>query len=77
MTFSCPHFDLDDGGCKKLRSECIPTRRGCVLRGKVKVGEDIEKRLKELEKRTSGPSTPLPPSLKLRRDKQGRQTRRR
>jgi len=59
MTFSCPHFDLDDGGCKKLKSECIPTRRGCVLRGKVKVGEDIERRLKELEKSTGGSSTPL------------------
>jgi hypothetical protein len=54
MTFSCPHYDLDDGGCNKLKSECIPTRRGCVLRGKVKVGEDIERRLKELEKGGSG-----------------------
>jgi hypothetical protein len=53
MTFSCPHFDIDDGGCKKLKSECIPTRKGCVLRGKVKVGEDIERRLEELEKRTA------------------------
>jgi hypothetical protein len=54
MTFSCPHFDLDGGRCKKLKSECIPTRKGCVLRGKVRVGEDIEKRLKELEKGSAG-----------------------
>jgi hypothetical protein len=54
MTFSCPHFDIDDGGCKKLKTECIPTRKGCVLRGKVKVGEDIERRLEALEKSTAG-----------------------
>ena len=33
----------------KLNSDCIPGRPGCVLEGKVKFSEDIEKRLKELE----------------------------
>jgi hypothetical protein len=36
-----------------LKDECIPTRRGCVLRGKVRVGEDVERRLKTLEQRTT------------------------
>jgi hypothetical protein len=50
MTFSCPHYDLNAEGCRKLGLECIPTRPGCVLRGKIKVSQDIERRLKELEK---------------------------
>ena len=33
----------------KLNSVCIPGRPGCVLEGKVKFSEDIEKKLKELE----------------------------
>jgi hypothetical protein len=54
MTFSCPHYDFNAEGCRKLRLECIPTRPGCVLRGKIKVSRDIERRLKGLEKRTAG-----------------------
>ncbi len=50
MTFSCPHYDYNAEGCRKLKVECIPGRVGCVLRGKIKVSEDIEKRLRELEK---------------------------
>jgi hypothetical protein len=32
----------------KLNTNCLPGRPGCVLEGKVKFSEDIEKRLKEL-----------------------------
>lgn len=53
MTFSCPHYDYNAEGCRKLRLECIPTRRGCVLRGKIKVSKGIERRLKEVEKSTA------------------------
>jgi hypothetical protein len=53
MTFSCPHYDFNAEGCRKLRLECIPTRPGCVLRGKMKVSRDIERRLKAVEKRTA------------------------
>jgi hypothetical protein len=47
MTFSCPHYDLNAEGCRKLRLECIPTRPGCVLKGKIEVSPDIERRLEE------------------------------
>jgi hypothetical protein len=50
MTFSCKNFDFNKEDCMKLKTECIPGRRGCVLAGKVKFSEDIEKRLEELEK---------------------------
>jgi hypothetical protein len=53
MTFSCPNYDYDAEGCRKLRVECIPGRPGGVLKGKIKVSEDIEKRLRELEKTTA------------------------
>jgi hypothetical protein len=49
MTFSCKNFDFNAENCMKLNSECIPGRPGCVLKGKVKFSEDIEKRLQELE----------------------------
>jgi hypothetical protein len=53
MTFSCKNFDFNTEDCLKLNSECIPGRPGCVLIGKVKFSEDIEKRLKDLETETS------------------------
>jgi hypothetical protein len=49
MTFSCKYFDFNAENCLKLKSDCIPGRPGCVLEGKVKFSEDIEKKLKELE----------------------------
>jgi hypothetical protein len=33
----------------KLNADCIPGRPGCVLEGKVRFSEDIEKKLKALE----------------------------
>ena len=32
----------------KLKTECIPGRPSCVLEGKVKFSEEIEKKLKKL-----------------------------
>ena len=52
MTFSCKNFDFNAENCMKLNSDCIPVRPGCVLVGKVKFSEDIEKKLKDLEAKT-------------------------
>ena len=49
MTFSCKNFDFNTENCVKLNTDCIPGRPGCVLEGKVKFSEDIEKKLKDLE----------------------------
>ena len=49
MTFSCKNFDFDVENCRKLKTDCIPGRPGCVLEGKVKFSEDINNRLKDLE----------------------------
>ncbi|HMP74104.1 MAG TPA: hypothetical protein PKE55_12650 [Kiritimatiellia bacterium] len=57
MSFFCPHFDEPSEGCAKLKTECVPGRPGCVLRGKVAFAVPVEQRLasrvphKNLEKR--------------------------
>lgn len=48
MTFSCKNFDFNADNCMKLKTDCIPGRPGCVLEGKVRFSEDIEKKLKVL-----------------------------
>ena len=48
MTFSCKNFDFNSNDCIKLKSDCIPGRPGCVLEGRVKFSEEIEKKLTEL-----------------------------
>jgi len=49
MTFSCKNYDYNEDKCLKLNVECVPGRRGCVLEGKVRVSEDLEKRIKDPE----------------------------
>jgi len=49
MTFSCKNFDFNAENCMKLHTDCIPGRPGCVLAGKVKFSEEIEKKLQDLE----------------------------
>lgn len=51
MTFSCKNYDYNEDKCLKLNVECVPGRRGCVLEGRVRVSEDLEERLRELENR--------------------------
>jgi hypothetical protein len=48
MTFSCKNFDFNTENCMKLNADCIPGRPGCVLEGKVRFSEEIEKRLQDL-----------------------------
>ena len=52
MTFSCKNFDFNAENCMKLNADCIPGRPGCVLEGKVRFSEDIEKKLKVLAAET-------------------------
>ena len=45
MSFFCPYFDQESNGCMKLKLECVPGRRGCVLRGKVQFLTDPDERV--------------------------------
>lgn len=53
MSFSCPHFRLNDEHCLLLKTDCVPGRRGCVI-GKnatFAVPPEVRVREKEEEKR--------------------------
>ena len=52
MSFFCPYFDQESNGCMKLKLECVPGRRGCVLRGKVQFLTDPDERVAERKKAT-------------------------
>lgn len=54
MTFSCRNYDFNLNNCQKLKSDCIPGRRGCVLEGRVKLSEELEKKVVELERGRKG-----------------------
>ena len=53
MSFSCPHFCPDEEHCLRLKTACVPGRRGCVLEGRAvfAVPADVRVREKEEEKR--------------------------
>ncbi|HVU35056.1 MAG TPA: hypothetical protein VHE61_16605 [Opitutaceae bacterium] len=53
MSFSCPHFRLNDEHCLRLNTDCVPGRRGCVLPKDTVFAVPAEERvrLKEEEKR--------------------------
>ncbi len=52
-SFTCPHFDLANDWCLLLKTDCVPGRKGCVLRGKVNflIPAEERVRLKEEQKR--------------------------
>ena len=49
MSFSCPHFRPDDDHCLRLKTDCVPGRRGCVLEGRAVFAVPVEERLRECE----------------------------
>lgn len=61
MSFFCGHFDQQTDQCLKLKLECVPGRRGCVLRGKVKFLVDPDERVAQREpRRPRIQANPLP-----------------
>jgi hypothetical protein len=65
MSFSCPHFCPDEDHCLRLKTDCVPGRKGCVLAGKAVFAVPAEERvrLREEEKRRERGVLPLPPVL--------------
>lgn len=45
MTFACTNYDYNTDKCQKLKTDCIPGRPGCVLEGKVKLSEELQRRI--------------------------------
>jgi hypothetical protein len=49
MTFSCKHHDFDTDKCRKLKTDCIMGRPGCVLEGRVTLTDEAVSRLEKLK----------------------------
>ncbi|MBM3887902.1 MAG: hypothetical protein FJ388_02125 [Verrucomicrobia bacterium] len=56
-SFACPHFDAAQEACHLLKTDCVPGRRGCVLRRKSKFAVPAEERIRALAK-AKGKDTP-------------------
>lgn len=46
-SFSCSHLEPDKSYCQRLKTDCIPGRKGCVLIGKVVFAVPAEERLRK------------------------------
>lgn len=49
MTFYCKNLEIGTDQCRKLNSECIPGRPGCVLEGRVAISDELQARIDKLE----------------------------
>jgi hypothetical protein len=49
VSFSCPHFRPEDEYCLRLKTDCVPGRRACVLEGKAVFAVPAEERVRLLE----------------------------
>ena len=59
MSFACPHFDIDRDACLRLKTDCVPGRKGCVLDGSV-FAVPVEQRLRERELENQRRALPPP-----------------
>lgn len=59
MSFACPHFDIDRDACLRLKTDCVPGRKGCVLDGSV-FAVPVEQRLREREQENRQRANPPP-----------------
>ena len=53
MTFHCKNYDIENDKCKKLKGECIPARKGCVLEGRMVVSEELADKIKKIDEETA------------------------
>ncbi len=51
MTFHCKNYDINADKCKRLKGECIPGRRGCVLEGRMALSKELQKKIREIDKK--------------------------
>ena len=49
VSFSCPHFEIDQEHCRLLKTDCVPGRRGCVLGSKAVFAVPAEERVRARE----------------------------
>jgi len=53
MTFHCKNYDIENDKCNKLKGECVPARKGCVLEGRMAVSEELADKIKKIDEETA------------------------
>ncbi len=52
-SWSCPHLDEKTDSCQRLKTDCVPGRRGCILPKNLVFAESPEQRINALKSRRS------------------------
>jgi hypothetical protein len=53
MTFHCKNYDIENDKCKKLKGDCVPARKGCVLEGRMVVSEELADKIRKIDAETA------------------------
>ena len=48
-SFSCPHLDTKESFCVRLKTACIPGRKGCVLNKKFEFLVNADERVPKVD----------------------------
>ena len=60
-TFTCSHHNVPEDWCLLLKTDCVPGRPGCVLRGKSVFLVPAEERIREKEQARREREKDVPP----------------
>ncbi len=52
-SFSCQYIDKNETFCVRLKTDCVPGRPGCVLKGRFTFAIPANKRVEENKKQKS------------------------
>ena len=53
MTFHCKNYDIENDKCNKLKGECVPARKGCVLEGRMVVSDELAEKIRSIDQQTA------------------------
>jgi hypothetical protein len=52
VTFHCKNYDIENDKCNKLKGECVPARKGCVLEGRMVVSDELAEKIRTIDEQT-------------------------
>jgi hypothetical protein len=50
-SWSCPHLEECNDRCRRLKTDCVPGRPGCIMPSDMTFAVSVEERIKRLEGR--------------------------
>lgn len=53
-SWSCPYLDEKTDYCRRLKTDCVPGRRGCILPKNINFAVSAEERIAALKSRRAG-----------------------